>query len=59
MELFTVKNRKSLEVLKGFPNKMDAKKFRDSLIDPKQKEEQSKTGNFDFIVSKGVDHVKN
>ena len=52
MELFVVKNVKSLEVLKGFNNKMEAKSFR--------KEKNPKDGDgreiMEHIVSRGKDH---
>lgn len=52
MELFVVKNRKSLEVLQGFNNKMEAKTFR------KGKNHKDETGVeiLDFIISPGKDH---
>ena len=57
MELFQVVNRKNFEVLKGFNNKMEAKKFRDTLIPPEQLEEKGKVP-MDFVVSYGKDHDK-
>lgn len=53
MELFVIKNRKSLEVLQGFNNKMDAKKLRNELNGPEQSEVIE---DRDFIVSPGKDH---
>lgn len=52
MELFVVKDRKSLEVLKGFNNKVEAKTFR------KGKNPKDKNGIeiLDFIISPGHDH---
>jgi hypothetical protein len=52
MELFVVKNVKSLEVLKGFNNKMDAKTFR------KEKNPKAEDGSeiMEHTVSPGRDH---
>jgi len=54
MELFVVVHRTSLEVLKGFNNKMDAKRFR------KEKNKVDGDGNevFDHIISPCRDHDK-
>jgi hypothetical protein len=54
MELFVVKNRSSLEVLKGFNNKMEAKSFR-KANNPKDED-----GNevMKYVVSSGRDHNK-
>ena len=54
MELFLVRNRKSLEVLQGFNNKMEAKTFRRSK-NPKDAEGKE---ILDFIISPGKDHDK-
>lgn len=58
MELFTVKNRISLEILKGFNNKMDAKKFRDELNSSSSSNNGDKASPGDYIVSPGRDHRK-
>jgi hypothetical protein len=50
MELFRVVDIKSLEVLKGFNNKMEAKSFRDSL---------TMVGGIGYhCVSLGKDHAR-
>lgn len=53
MELFKVVKKSSLEVLKGFNNKMEAKKHRNDLQGVPLPEVPA---GFDFIVSKGKDH---
>lgn len=52
MELFIVKNIKSLEVLQGFNNKMEAKTFR------KEKNPKAEDGSeiMNHIISPGRDH---
>ena len=58
MELFKVVNRKSLEVLgEGFPSKVEAKVFRNSLLKPTESASDN-GGECDFIISPGRDHHK-
>jgi hypothetical protein len=58
MELFQVVNRNTLEVVKKFNNKMEAKKHRDSLLTPEDWEQRLKAPDAapPFIISKGKDH---
>ena len=64
MELFLVRSRKSLEVLKKFNNKMDAKKHRNELVGEKALAEfkasllTKEPIELDYIVSPGRDHDK-
>ena len=52
MELFVVKNRKSLEVLRGFNNKMEAKVLR-KATNPK---DDAGKEIMDFVISVGRHH---
>ena len=59
MDLFNIKNRKTGEVIKGFANKQEAKKVRDSRNQVLTSDGKIVDGQHNWHVTTGADHYAN